>query len=128
MRQTVVLFGEAERGEIHALLSIKSLAHLNEVLGNPPNESRGIFFAVQCLLYEQELIYVRVKEEGFSIQDYRNGMKHLLNKEKVFHLTAICLPGVGDVRILDSATPILQRYAALMITTEKDLYDYLTFS
>lgn len=126
MRHTVALFGEAERGKIHSLLIIKSLTHLNEVLGNPPDESRGIFFAIQCLLYEHALIYVRVKEEGFSIQDYRKGMQQLLNKKEVSHLTAICLPGVGDAQIIDSATPVLKCHEALMITTEQDLYDYLT--
>ena len=128
MRHTIALFGEAERGKIHSLLIIKSLTHLNEILGNPPEESRGIFFAIQCLLYEQELIYVRVKEEGFSLQDYNKGMRQLLNKKAVSHLTALCLPGVGDVRIIDSAIPVLQCHEALMITTEQDLYDYLTSS
>lgn len=126
MRQTVALFGEAEKGEINSPLFIKSLTHLNETLGNPPDESRGIFFAIQFLLYEQELIYIRVKEEGFSTKDYLKGMKNLLNKKKVSRLTAICLPGVGDARIIDSAGPVLESHEALMITTERDLYDYLT--
>lgn len=126
MRQTVALFGEAEKGEISSLLNVKTLTHLNETLGNPPAESRGIFFAIQFLLYEQEVIYIRVKEEGFSTKDYLKGVKHLLNKKKVSHLTAICLPGVGDARIIDSTGPVLESHGALMITTERDLYDYLT--
>lgn len=126
MRQTVALFGEAEKGEIAIPLFMKSLTHLNEILGNPPQESHGIFFAIQFLLFEQELIYIRVKEEGFSTKDYLKGMKHLLNKKEVPHLTAICLPGVGDARIIDAAHPITDTHGALIIMTEQDLYDYLT--
>ncbi|NGX50655.1 MAG: hypothetical protein K1060chlam2_00503 [Chlamydiae bacterium] len=126
MRQTVALFGEAEKGEISSLFFVNSLTHLNEVVGNPPDESRGISFAIQFLLYEQDLIYIRVKEEGFSTKDYLKGMKNLLNRKRVSHLSAICLPGVGDGRIIDSATPVQECYKALMITSESDLYDYLT--
>ena len=126
MRQTVALFGEAEKGDIGFPLFMKSLTHLNEMLGNPPNESRGLFFAIQFLMYEQEVIYIRVKEEGFSTKDYLKGMKHLLNKKQISHLTAVCLPGVGDARIIDSVHPITEIHRALVITTEQDLYDYLT--
>jgi len=126
MRQTVALFGEAEKGEICSLLFIKSIPQLNETLGNPPEDSRGIFHAIQFLLYEQELIYIRVKEEGFSTKDYLTGMKKLLNKKKVSHLDAIYLPGVGDGRIIDSTGPVLDAHQAIMITSEGDLYDYLT--
>ncbi|MDN3508868.1 MAG: hypothetical protein P0S93_02415 [Candidatus Neptunochlamydia sp.] len=126
MRQTVALFGEAEKGEIGSPIFMKSLTHLNEILGNPPDESRGLFFAIQFLMYEQEVIYIRVKEEGFSTKDYLKGMKHLVNKKQISHLTAVCLPGVGDSRIIDFVHPVTETHGALIITTEQDLYDYLT--
>ncbi|MDJ0652002.1 MAG: hypothetical protein QNJ27_03215 [Simkaniaceae bacterium] len=126
MRQIVALFGEAEKGEIGSPLFIKSLTHLNEILGNPPDESHGLFFGVQFLMYEQEVIYIRVKEEGFSTKDYLKGMKHLVNKKQISYLTAVCLPGVGDSRIIDSVRPVTETHSALIITTEQDLYDYLT--
>ena len=125
-RQTVALFGEAEKGEIGFPLFMKSLPHLNDILGHPPPESRGIFFAVQFLLYEQEVIFIRVKEEGFSTKDYLKGMKLLQNKKDFSQLTALCLPGVGDARILDATHPVTEAHEALIITTERDLYDYLT--
>ena len=125
-RQTVALFGGAEKGEIGAPLSIKTLSALNEALGHPPNESRGIFFAIQFLMYEQDVLFFRVKEEGFSTKDYLQGMKHLQNKDQTSQLTAVCLPGVGDARILDAAHPITEIHEALIVTTERDLYDYLT--
>jgi hypothetical protein len=126
MRQIVALFGEAEKGELGTPFFMKSLTHLNETFGHPPEDSRGLFFAIQFLLYEQEVIYFRVKEEGFSTKDYLKGIKHLQNKKEISHLTAICLPGVGDARIIDSITPALETHSALVITTEQDLYDYLT--
>lgn len=126
MRQTVALFGEAERGSLATLISIKSLTQLNEHLGNPPEDSRGLFFAIQFLLYEHELLYVRVKEEGFSTRDYLKGMKQLLNKHQVTKLSGICLPGVGDTRIIDSTVPVCEQHQCFLVTTEQDLYDYLT--
>jgi hypothetical protein len=125
-RQVVALFGEAEKGEIGSPLLMKTLSHLNDTLGHPPNESRGIFFAIQFLLYEQDVIFIRVKEEGFSTKDYLKGMKHLQNKKQISHLTALCLPGVGDARILDASRPVTETHEALIVTTEQDLYDYLT--
>lgn len=126
MRQTVALFGEAERGGLAAPIPIKSLPELNEVLGNPPKDTRGIFFAVQFLLYKHDLIYIRVKEEGFSTKDYLKGMKQLLKNEQISKLSSICLPGVGDARIIDSSLPVCEKHQCFMVTTERDLYDYLT--
>jgi hypothetical protein len=36
------------------------------------------------------------------------------------------MPGVGDAEIIDATNPICSLYHSLLITTEKDLYDYLT--
>ena len=126
MRQTVALFGEAEKGKLTTLISITSLIQLNERLGHPPKESYGLFFAIQFLLYEYELIYVRVKEEGFSTKEYLKGIQLLLSKKQVIKLAGICLPGVGDAHILDATAPICGAHQCSIVTTEQDLYDYLT--
>lgn len=126
MRQTVALFGEAERGGLATLISIKSLTELNENLGNPPDESRGLFFAIQFLLYQHELIYIRVREEGFSTREYLKGMKQLLNQKNHLTLSAICLPGVGDAKIIDAMVSVCEERRCFLVTTERDLYDYLT--
>ena len=125
-RKTVALFGEGEKGAMGAPLKISTLTVLNDTLGHPPHESRGIFFAIQFLMYQQEVIFFRVKEEGFSTKDYLQGMHHLQKKDEISQLSALCLPGVGDGRILDAAHPIIQVHGALIVTTERDLYDYLT--
>ena len=126
MRQLVALFGEAEKGSMGTPLLMQSLIHLSERLGNPPQESRGIFFAIQFLLCNQEVIYIRVEEEGFSTKDYLKGIDRLLYENPISYLTAVCLPGVGDRYIIDAIVPVIKTYQALMITTERDLYDYLT--
>lgn len=122
----VALFGEAERGEIGKPLRMESVIHLNEQLGHPPEESYGIFFAVQFLLYGQEVLFFRVEEEGFSTADYLRGITHLRQKPLGKKLAAICLPGVGDKGILSATHPLIDRDDALMIITERDLYDYFT--
>ena len=124
----IFLFGEAEKGELCIPFACRSLSELAETFGNPPGESLGLIYAVQALMYERELIYFRVREEGFSTADYMKGIKFLEKKERVEGLTAICMPGVGDAAILQATTPICSRHRTLLITTEKDLYDYLTHS
>jgi len=126
MSLTIALFGEAEKGQYHTPLQCHTLDHLVEKLGHPPSDSQGLSFAVQALLYERELLYFRVKEEGFSYQDYLIGLKYLQSKDRISNLDALCLPGVGDQMILQAAEPICKIHNSLLLTTEKDLYDYLT--
>ena len=126
MGHVVALFGEAEKGEFKKPYTLKVLPQLVDLLGNPPRDSEGLFFAIQALLYEREIIYFRVEEEGFSKEDYFSGLNYLRNREKEKRVDALCLPGVGDREILDSSSPICEIHRSHLITTEKDLYDYLT--
>jgi hypothetical protein len=126
MRHTIFLFGEAEKGDFCTPHLCKSLPQLAETFGNPPEESLGLVYAVQALMFERDLIYFRVKEEGFSTGDYMRGICLLKNKDAFQNLTAICMPGVGDAEIIDATNPICSLYHSLLITSEKDLYDYLT--
>lgn len=125
--QPIALFGEAEKGDFKTAYYLKSLHDLAKLLGNPPKDSIGLYFAVQALLYKHELIFFRVKEEGFSLQDYFYGLKLLENQKEFEKITAFCLPGVGDVEVLDAASKLCFLYHSLMITSESDLYDYLTY-
>lgn len=126
MRQTVFLFGEAEKGDFCTPLLCKSLPQLAETFGNPPKESQGLLLAVQTLLFEKDLIYFRVKEEGYSIADYRRGIGLLTNKVIVPHLAAIAMPGVGDAELIEATSAICHSRRSLLLFSEKDLYDYLT--
>ncbi len=126
IRPTVFLFGEAEKGDFCTPLLLKSLPQLAETCGNPPAESLGILYAVQALLYERDLIYFRVKEEGFSVSDYMRGLKLLENQNLFHNLSAICMPGVGDAEIIDASCSVCSLHKSFLITSEKDLYDFLT--
>ena len=126
MSYTVALFGEAEKGEFRTAYFCQSLAQLADNLGHPPDESRGLHLAVQALLYRRQLIFFRVMEEGFSLQDYLLGLRFLQNNQFVSNLSAICLPGVGDSEIINATEPVCHIHDSLLITTESDLYDYLT--
>lgn len=126
VRPTVFLFGEAEKGEFCTPLVYRNLPQLAESLGNPPQDSQGIHYAVQSLLYDRTLIYYRVKEEGFSIADYIKGLKLLRHTESELGLTAICMPGVGDATIIDASFQVCSLHKSCLIINEQDLYDFLT--
>jgi hypothetical protein len=123
MRLSMALFGEAEKGQFKTPYTLKTMSQLVDTLGNPPPESQGLFFAIQGLLFQRELIYFRVSEEGFSEHDYYPGLKILENME---HLHALCLPGLGESELLHTSRHLCQMHDAILITTQEDLYDYLT--
>ena len=123
---TIALFGEAERGEFRTAYFCQSLAQLDEFFGNPPPYSRGLYYAVQAILFKRQLIFFRVPEEGFSTQDYLSGLKMLEHQQLIPHVDAICTPGVGDQQILAAIQPICALHHSILITNESDFYDYLT--
>jgi len=126
---TIALFGEAESGDYGKVHYCQTLPDLVDKLGNPPPESRGLHLAVQSLLYEHDLFFFRVEEEGFSLRDYFEGLMLLKKERKLIRRTAaICLPGVADPELLKAFTKLCDAYRQVMITTEPDLYDYLTNS
>ena len=126
MLSTVVIFGEAERGRFHMPLALNSLEEVYRSLGNPPSDSNGIYFAIQTMLYDHRLIYFRVEEEGYNIKDYMVGFQLLKEGRAIQNVDAIGLPGVGSNEIIDSATLLSHKLHCLLLTREKDLYDYLT--
>ena len=126
MKGTIFLFGAAEKGASCQPISLSSLEELLHQLGHPPGESEGIHYAIRALLFQYGLIYFRVAEEGFSYGDYMLGLKWL-NKTPIRpHLSAICLPGIGDEEVIQKAASVCLHHQCLMIVSEKDLYDYLT--
>src|SRR5438128_2435457 len=96
------LFGEAEKGNLETAYYCRTLEELFQHLGEPPNETHGLFFAVQTLLYGRQVVYFRVREEGISVQDYFFGL-HLLRDctSTLLHLQALYLPGVGTRELID---------------------------
>ncbi len=125
-KSTIVLFGAAEKGKLCTPLSVTSLEQLLDSLGHPPEHSEGLACAIQILLYQHNLIYFRVEEEGFSTDDYIRGLQLLKQQPLQTSITAIGMPGVGERELLHAATPICHFYHSILLISEKDLYDYLT--
>jgi hypothetical protein len=124
--RTVALFGEAEHGEYKTAYFCRSLEELAEQFGQPPEDSIGLHYAVQALLFDYQLIFFRVAEEGYAYADYLEGLHLLENQTLIPNLSAIALPGVGEPAIIDASAPLCHIYHSILITTEADLYDYLT--
>lgn len=122
----VALFGEAEKGDFYSLLPFNTLSHLAETLGHPPDGSYGLHLAIQTLLFKKEVVYIRVKEEGFSLKDYMKGLDLLQDSEKGKGIKAVCMPGVGDVEIVERALNFCNKSGSILITKETDFYDYMT--
>lgn len=125
-RQPIALFGEAERGDFKIAHFCTKLTDLVDQFGQPPKESKGLDCAVQLLLYQYDLIFFRVKEEGFSLADYFFGLRLLERSQIASKLTAICIPGVGDQEILEAVHKICHQRHSLIITSERDFYDLMT--
>lgn len=123
---TLALFGESEKGEFEHPYFLQEISQLVECLGNPPPNTKGVFLATQALMYHYNLLFFRVKEEGFSFPDYLTGIHQLEIQDLVRHITALCLPGVGNSAIIEAATPFCISHRSLIIITETDLYDFLT--
>ena len=126
MRYTVAIFGEAERGNFQTAFFCQNLEQLESHFGNPPSNSYGLHFAIQSLLFDRNLIFFRVKEEGFSTSDYLHGLHQLETQHLFSNVKAIGMPGVGDHTIINASEALCDIYKSLLITTEADLYDYLT--
>jgi hypothetical protein len=126
MQHRVVMFGEAEKGKFQKPYTCHCLEQLLEYFGNPPLESFGIELAIQALLFKYDLIFFRVHQEGYSIDDYLFGINYLEKKYTGQKIDALGLPGVGDQLILDATDNILSRFKGFLIINEKDLYDYVT--
>lgn len=123
---TIALFGEAEKGEFKTAYFCQSLEQLDLYFGNPPPESKGLFYAVQALLFKRDIVFFRVSEEGFSQADYLYGLELLEKQKLIDHIDAICTPGVGDKVIMDAVLPVCSQYNSILITNEADFYDYLS--
>lgn len=126
MSQRIFLFGEAEKGDFRTPILCKNLQHLVDLVGNPPEESLGIYYAIQSLLYGRELLFYRVEEEGFSTDDYLYGLRLLQNSTNELSLQALCMPGVGDSSLIELGSTICQQHKSFLLINEKDLFDYLT--
>jgi len=124
--KSIVVFGESEKGEYCRPYCCRSMNQLYENFGQQVPDSAGIHFGVQVLLHDFYLIYFRVKEEGYSLQDYFEGLWLLKSQQLDSDLCAIGIPGVGNVEVIESVSSLCANHQSILIMTESDLYDYLT--
>lgn len=125
-KNPIFLFGAAEKGPFGKPLRCSSLSELFDLCGTPPEGSEGITYATQALLYNRELLFFRVEEEGYSEENYKQGLKLLCKTRLEFNLSAICMPGLGDKELIDAASQICTLHRSFLILGQKDFYDYLT--
>ena len=125
MNKVIALLGESEMGRFHYPYFCNSLTQLATTLGNPPEDSRGLDFAVQAIMYERDVIYFRVEEEGNSLEQYMKSIEILKDKNRVKKVNAICIPKVGDREIISNLDLICKMHKSIIIMSEKDLFDYL---
>jgi len=121
----IALFGESEKGSGKVPYYISNLDDLLNTLGSPPFNSLGLVYAIQSLMHKKDIIYFKVQEEGYNIDDYKPGVKYLFKNENIKNLEAIFMPKVGDREIIDLTDPLLQKSKSILIISEKDLFDYL---
>jgi hypothetical protein len=122
---TMALFGEAEKGSFHVPYHCDTLPQLVDLLGNPPQDSLGLYLAVQALLFKRKIIFFRVSEEGYSLKDYFMGMQVLKKREEIDHVEAIGIPGVGNSEIIHAITPLCLSFHSILVLTEGDFFDYM---
>lgn len=123
---TIALFGETEKGEFHTPYYCHSLDDLIENFGNPPQNTQGLYCAIQALLYKRNLLFFRVQEEGFSDEDYLDGLDILYKQTSIENISAIYLPGVGSSKILSATLDLCKQKKFIVIVNRFDFYDYLT--
>lgn len=123
----IALFGEAEKGDLTTLYLCRSVQDLYTFFGQPPKDSAGLHFAVQTLLFGKEILYFRVRQEGFSLDDYLKGL-HLLEDYPRYLplLEALFLPSVGSKRVIEEGVKVCQQHHSLLLMSAPDFYDYMT--
>lgn len=126
MTPTLVVFGEAEKGDLNTIHFCRSLEQLFNFFGQPPQDTAGLFYAIQAILYGNPLIYFRVQEEGLSTKDYLFGLHLLDNYASSLNVSALFLPKVGEETIIEEGFHVCEVHHSLLIMNENDFYDYIT--
>ena len=120
------VFGQAQKGVLCRPTLCRSAQELFQTFGHPPEETQGILFALRAVLLNQMCIFFRVKEEGFSVQDYLLGLHILKSQWDHIQLQAIGLPGVGDIQLIEQTEIICHKKKTLLVINEQDLFDFLS--
>ncbi|WP_348663411.1 hypothetical protein [Chlamydia vaughanii] len=129
MKLTIALFGEAEKGSYDTAYLCRSASDLYDHLGcGSATTKSGISLAIQALMYDYNVLYFRVKEEGYCVDSYFFGLHFLNTQTTLKNIIAMGLPGVGDQHIIEASKSLCQKYKSFLLFFEQDLYDLLTFN
>ena len=126
MKPAVALFGEAEKGSYDTAYYCRCLVDLHHYLGDI--NGRGMTIAIKSLLHDVNVVYFRVKEEGYCIDSYLFGLHFLNTQTTLNNIIAIALPGVGDQHIIEASLSLCQKHKSLLLFSDQDFYDLLTFN
>lgn len=100
------------------------LEELSLVLGEPIEGRSGVKDGIQALLYQYQLMFFRVQQEGLSVEDYYQGFAWI--QKSRMPITAMKLPGVGSRGLLASANTICLQKGSILVIDEIDFYDFAT--
>ncbi|AHK63615.1 hypothetical protein BOKEGFJH_00736 [Chlamydia avium] len=129
MKFTIALFGEAEKGSYDVAYLCHSAADLYDHLGSSQKITKsGISLAIQALMYNYDVLYFRVREEGYCVDSYFFGLHFLNTQTTLKNIIAMGLPGVGDQYLIEASKSLCQKYKSLLLFFEQDFYDLLTFN
>ncbi|MBF5050604.1 Uncharacterized protein CLAVI_000215 [Candidatus Clavichlamydia salmonicola] len=126
MNAKIIIFGESEKGLFETAYLCHSLWDLSKYLGESPPDSKGIDLAIKSLLYDYDVVYFRVKNEGFSVEQYFRCLHFLENEKILKNVYALSLPGTGDKSILEASRHICNKYKSCLMFNERDLYDFIS--
>jgi hypothetical protein len=122
----IILFGQAERGRMVTAYPCSTLERLFELFGEPPEGTKGLFFAIQTLLYHEPLLYFRVTEEGISLDEYLHGLQLICQPHfPLQEFRALFLPGVNADCVLEEGYKVCRSKQGLLLVDEADFYDIL---
>lgn len=127
MKFTVAVFGEAEKGSFESAYLCSSLTDLYNNFGHGRDSPSGISLAVQAIMQGYDILFFRVKEEGFFIDSYFFGLHFLNTQTSLTNIIALALPGVGDFNIIEASLALCRKLKSLLLFSDQDLYDFLTF-
>ena len=125
-KRTILIFGESKEGQFQKLLFINSLPKLATILGEPTETGIGVHIAIQAMLYNLEVLFYKVKEEGSDEDAYLQGFRLIEKEAPSLILGAIALPGASTPKILEIANSLCDLHNSLILSNERDLYDYIT--
>lgn len=121
------IFGESEKGVLCRPTLCNTIVDLFQNFGHPPEGANGLFCATQTVLMKKPCVFFRVKEEGYSLDDYLKGLDILKNDWKGVTLQGIGIFGCSDKDVIEKTERLCLQRRSLILINQSDLFDILRF-